>query len=75
MIKKPRSKVGVFYFYLLTFEPNNIKLPVVKNGKSCTNEYGCDNLYNGDTIYVEGYNDAFKVTVYDNDTIRYIPQI
>ena len=61
-------------YYTLS-EPNNIKLPVVKNGKSCTNEYGCDNLYNGDTIYVEGYNDAFKVTVYDNDTIRYIPQI
>jgi len=61
-------------YYTLS-EPNNIKLPVVKNGKSCTNEYGCDNLYNGDTIYVEGYNDAFKVTVYDNDTIRYIPAI
>jgi hypothetical protein len=61
-------------YYTLS-EPNNIKLPVVKNGKSCTNEYGCDNLYNGDTVYVEGYNDAFKVTVYDNDTIRYIPAI
>ena len=61
-------------YYTLS-DTNNIKLPVVKNGKSCTNEYGCDNLYNGDTIYVEGYNDAFKVTVYDNDTIRYIPAI
>ena len=39
-----------------------IKLPVVNRGKSCTGEYGCDNLQNGDTVYVEGYNDAFKAT-------------
>ena len=50
-----------------------IKLPVTNAGRSCTSEYGCDNLYNGDTVYVEGYNDAFKVTMYDNNTIRYIP--
>ena len=24
-------------------------------------------------VYVEGYNDAFKVTVYENDTIKYLP--
>ena len=41
---------------------NNIKLPIVNRGKSCTNEYGCDNLYNGDSVYVEGIKDAFNVT-------------
>jgi len=51
----------------------NIKLPLSNKGKSCTNEYGCDNLYNGDTVYVEGYNDAFKVTVYDNAVMKYLP--
>ena len=56
-----------------TMGNNNIKLPVSNNGRSCTNEYGCDNLYNGDTVYVEGYNDAFKVTVYDNAVMNYIP--
>lgn len=60
-------------FYTTT--KNNIKLPVSRNGKSGTNEYGCDNIYDGDIIYVKGYNDAFKATVYDNDTIRYIPSI
>ena len=56
-----------------TMSNNNIKLPVVNKKKSCTDEYGCDNLYNGDTVYVEGYNDAFKVTSYDNSTYKYIP--
>ena len=60
-------------FYSMT--KNNIKLPVSRNGKSGTSEYGCDNIYNGDTVYVEGYNDAFRATVYDNDTMRYIPSI
>jgi hypothetical protein len=62
-------------YYTLSDQNNSIKLPVVKNGKSCTNEYGCDKLYNGDTIYVEGYNQAFKVTSYDTDTIKYLPFI
>ena len=25
------------------------------------------NLYNGDTVYVEGYNDTFNVTMYENE--------
>ena len=62
-------------FYTMSNNNSMIKLPVTYKGKSCTNEYGCDNLYNGDTIYVEGYNDAFKVTMYDNQTIRYIPYL
>ena len=60
-------------FYCMSDKNNAIKLPVTNAGRSCTSEYGCDNLYNGDTVYVEGYNDAFKVTMYDNNTIRYIP--
>jgi hypothetical protein len=51
------------------------KLPISINGKSCTSEYGCDDIYNGDTVYVEGYNDIFNVTKYENDTLRYIPSI
>ena len=50
-----------------------IKLPITFKGRSCTDEYGCDNLYNGDTVFVEGYNDAFKVTAYDNQMLRYLP--
>jgi hypothetical protein len=54
---------------------NNIKLPVSRNGRSCSNEYGCDKLYNGDTVYIEGLNEPYRVTMYDNDTIKYLPFI
>ena len=60
-------------YYTMSDQNNSIKLPVSRNGRSCTNEYGCDKVYNGDTVYVEGYNEAFKITIYDNDTIRYLP--
>lgn len=60
-------------YYTMTDKNNMIKLPLSNKGKSCTNEYGCDKIYNGDTIYVEGYKDTFKATIYDNDTMRYIP--
>ena len=60
-------------FYSMSDQNHSIKLPISHNGKSCTNEYGCDNLYNGDIVYVEGYNDAFKVTMYENEGLSYIP--
>ena len=53
----------------------NSKLPININGKSCTGEYGCDPIYNGDMVYVEGYNDTFKATIYDNNRLEYIPYI
>tara|TARA_Y100000389_G_C17466120_1_gene525725 strand:- start:1783 stop:2388 length:606 start_codon:yes stop_codon:yes gene_type:complete len=62
-------------FYTMKDSNNMVKLPITHKNKSCTNEYGCDNLYNGDTVYVEGYNDTFKVTIYDNQVMQYIPYL
>jgi hypothetical protein len=60
-------------YYSTSNQHNNVKLPVSRAGRSCTNEYGCDKLYNGDTVYIEGVNDTYRVTIYDNDTIKYLP--
>jgi Family of unknown function (DUF5755) len=51
----------------------NTKLPISVNGRSCTSENGCDSIYNGDTVYVEGYQDTFRVTVYENNLFQYLP--
>lgn len=53
----------------------NTKLPVKIRGKNCVGEYGCDELNNGDNVYVEGYNDSFHATVYENNTFSYIPSL
>jgi len=60
-------------FYTLSDKNNAIKLPVIVNGKSGTNEYGCNNVSTGDIVYVEGYNDSFRVTAYDSASLRYLP--
>ena len=60
-------------YYSTSNQHNNVKLPVSRSGKSCTNEYGCDKLYNADTVYIEGSNEVYRVTMYDNDTIKYLP--
>ena len=58
--------------YYASKENNNmLKLPISKNGRSCMNEYGCDELYNGDTLYVEGYKDAFSATIYETNHMYY----
>ena len=62
-------------FYTMSDKNNSVKLPVSNNGRSCTGEYGCDDLTNGDSVYVEGYNDAFNVTIYDNQNFSYNPFI
>ena len=59
--------------YYTMSETNNIKLPISRGKRSCTNEYGCDKLYDGDNVFVQGYNEVFNVTVYDNDVMRYLP--
>jgi len=62
-------------YYTMSDKGTSIKLPVSKKGRSCTNEYGCDELFNGDSVYVEGYKDAFNVTIYENAEPRYIPYL
>ena len=62
-------------FYTMNDSNNVVKLPITFKGRSCTSEYGCDNVYSGDIVFVEGYNDAFRVTAYDNQVMRYIPFI
>jgi len=62
-------------FYTMNDKNNMIKLPITFKNKSCTSDQGCDNVYNGDTVYVEGYNDLFRVTVYDNNVMQYIPYL
>ena len=62
-------------FYTMSDKNQSVKLPVTNKKRSCTSDMGCDNIYNGDTIYVEGYNDAFRATIYDNAIQYSIPYV
>lgn len=64
-------------YYTMANGMSNIssKLPVSVAGKSCTSEYGCNEIQNGDTVYVEGYKTTFSATIYENGTFSYIPYL
>ena len=67
-------------FYTMSENNNMLKLPISTNGgsnsyKKCMAEQGCSDLYSGDTVKVDGYNDLFKVTTYENNVPQYIPYI
>jgi hypothetical protein len=53
----------------------NTRLPIRFRGKSCTSDQGCDYLNTGDIVYVEGYDDIFRATIYENTQFQYIPYI
>jgi hypothetical protein len=61
------------YFTISNTGMVNTKLPIRVKGKSCMNEYGCNELYSGDTVFVEGYNEEFVATIYENATMAYMP--
>lgn len=62
-------------YYTMNDKNNMIKLPVLFKNKRCTSEQGCDCLYEGDTVYVQGYKELFRVTLYDNNSLEYIPYL
>lgn len=60
-------------YYSMSDQKNSIKLPIIYKGKNATNEYGVDKVSNGDNVRVEGYNETFKVTEYENSPMQYLP--
>ncbi len=48
------------------------RLPISVNGRSCTSEYGCDSISNGDVVYVEGYEEIFRATLYETGLFSYL---
>lgn len=64
-----------WHYYTGTDSFSSVKLPITYKDKNCQNERGCDEIYDGDTIQVAGYNTDFIVSLYELDKPRYIPYI
>ena len=60
-------------YYTMSDKYNSIRLPVSVGGKNCSHENGCDEVHNGDVVFVEGYNAPFRATIYEKEQYRYIP--
>jgi len=74
---KPRwTGANRWNYYTNTDGYNTIKLPVYNTqNRSCLDDNGCDELYDGDRAIVSQYgkDKPFGVTIYQMDKPRYIP--
>ena len=63
-------------YYTATDKFQSIKVPVHNKNRDCTQDLGCDEIYENDEINVPSYgNTSFKATIYSLDAPRYIPFI
>ena len=62
-------------YYISSDKYHSIKMPISYKNKECDSEYGCDEIYDDDSVAVPAYNGDFKVKIYDYDKPRYIPYV
>jgi len=60
-------------YYTETDKLHPVKIPVTYKNKDCTDDYGCDEIYDGDDVVIQSYNGDFKVKIYKMNKPRYIP--
>jgi len=68
---RPIHKSAKWQYYTITDKSQGIKLPIMYKKKSCNSTFGCEELYSGDIVYVQGYNESFKVTIYETESLEY----
>lgn len=69
------SNSSKWTYYTSSDKFNNVKIPINYKGRDCTDDYGCDEIYDQDLINIPAYNGNFKVKIYKFDKPRYIPYI
>jgi len=69
----PRSREWKYYTGSDGYQ--SVKLSVNINGRDSMDQYGCQELYDGNTVDIKGYDSEFKVTMYKLDAPKYIPDV
>jgi hypothetical protein len=60
-------------YYTTTDGYQRLQLSIKYKNKECSNEYGCEELFTGDTVFVQEYNSDYTVNMYKTMAHRYIP--
>ena len=70
------SRRDKFQYYTISNTGNiNTKLPIRHKGQNGMSEYGCDEIFSRDVVFVNGYDDYFIATIYENNAFIYTPNI
>ena len=63
-------------YHTFTEQRNSVKVPVIKKDRDCDAEYGCEQMYEEETVYVSGFQETeFTYKKYAPQKLRYIPYI
>jgi len=62
-------------YYTETDKLHPVKIPVNYGGKDCTDDYGCDEIYDGTSVSIPSYNGDFTAKIYKMNKPRYIPYV
>ena len=64
-----------WWYYTMSDQNNSLKLPIKHKNRDCQDDFGCDEVSDGDIVSVPIINSDFKVNLYNFDKPRYIPFI
>ena len=71
--RRTYNRSNKWVYYTATDKYNQVRIPISHNGRDCGGEYGCDEIMNGETITIPELNGSFKVKIYENTSLHYIP--
>jgi len=66
---------NMWRYYTNTDQYQSVKLGVRKGSWDCMDERGCKELYNGDSVQVQGKSGDFNVEMYKYDSPKYMPNV
>ena len=70
MGRRPYNRSNKMIYYTIY---NNMRIPIKNKNRDCDSEYGCDELFSDDIIEIPELNGQFKVNIYKNQALQYIP--
>ena len=59
--------------YYLTLPGGGLRVPLEIEGRECEKSRGCDELYDGDSVYISQLDATYEASMYNETPIRYIP--
>lgn len=67
--------IGSRHYNYYTISKEGVKIPLTYKNTNCTDDRGCEEIYDGEELTIPEYNGTFKTTIYKNESPRYIPYI
>ena len=62
-------------YYAMNAAPNTMRLQVIKSNRICTDDQGCDEIFDGDTVLVQGLSQPYRANIYStlSSALHYLP--